>query len=415
MTKTISALPAIFFFIVNLPLVYAESFIPKNSDIVLYKIPTALLSHQKTISLRNSNISSIDWINRNQQIESLLAIGRDASDPRYFGQAEAIIRPYLKEKNVPLSTRLLWADILQHDHQYNASLTVLDSILDQSQRDNRQRQQGIKNTAYLMRATIYIAQGRVKKAMQNCRALIGKTSMLISITCIAQVKNISGELENSRLLLSKQLNKIDFNKKLNTRFADVIYRGGVESWAYATLGEISFHLTLENDAEKSFMNGLRHKPNDYYLTERYCDLLIEQKRFTDCITLVKDKTHVTPLLLRAAISEANQEKSKSKYYRTLILKKLAVVAGTGRSEHLRDLAIYQLTLGHNPKLAYEYANRNWQTQKQFEDALVVVQAASVLNVNLDSLEAFHFLSKNFPLDSRMKEFLTGTHQKVVRK
>jgi len=397
-----------FFCMASVTLSHAKSFIPKDVDIVLYKIPASSLSYQKQTRLRSPTNKSVDWISVNKKIESLLVIGRVDSDPRYFGQAEAIIRPYLQDANVPHSTLLLWADILQHGHEYSASLTVLDSILNRLKIESRRRNQSIKIATHLMRATIYIAQGNVKKAMQDCRALIGKTSMLISITCIAQAKSVTGELERSRLLLSAQLNNVNPAMEASDG-------SSIRAWAYTTLGEISMHLALERDAEKSFQNGLRHNPNDYYLAERYCDLLIEQKRFIECITLVKDKTHVTPLLLRAAISEKNIEQSKSRYYRSLIKKKLDIAPDTGRGEHLRDLAIYNLTLRHNSKLAYKYASQNWQTQKQFEDALILVQAANSLGRDLDSLEAFQNLTEKFPLDSRVKKLIPSTYQKVVLK
>jgi tetratricopeptide (TPR) repeat protein len=218
-----------------------------------------------------------------------------------------------------------------------------------------------------MRASIYQAQGLHNKAMKDCTALLGHASMLVTSTCIAESRSMQGALLSSYNLLN-QAHQNTLNET-----------PGVMSWSYTILGQLAQRLGESESAETYFKHGLTNNSNDYYLLASYADLLISNHRYLETLELLKQYSYVDSLLMRLAIAEIRTNKTGISTYQNLLRQRITDQINTNRSGHLRQLALFQLHIDNNPKQAMVTAQKNWHSQKQIEDGLVLVESAISAN------------------------------------
>ena len=87
--------------------------------------------------------------------------GRSEGDPRFLGQAQAILSPWWNEPTPPPAALLLRATIQQNAHEFNEALADLDQVL-AAQPTNAQ--------AWLTKAAILQVQARYDDARRACQA-----------------------------------------------------------------------------------------------------------------------------------------------------------------------------------------------------------------------------------------------------
>ena len=91
-------------------------------------------------------------------------------DPRYVGQAQAVLQPWWRLPDPPVAVRVLRAQLLQFDHRFDAALADLDAAL-AAQPEN--------GTAWAWRTAILMVQAEYPKARQSCERLTELASPLI--------------------------------------------------------------------------------------------------------------------------------------------------------------------------------------------------------------------------------------------
>ena len=92
----------------------------------------------------------------------LIEQSRSEGDPRFLGQAQAVLAPWLNQAVPPASALLLRATIRQNAHEFDHALADLDAVLSM-QTTNAQ--------AWLTRASIYQVKGRYEEARRACQPL----------------------------------------------------------------------------------------------------------------------------------------------------------------------------------------------------------------------------------------------------
>ena len=88
--------------------------------------------------------------------------GRSEGDPRFIGQAQAVLSPWWNEATPPPETLLLRATIRQNAHEFDQALADLDQVL-AVEPTNAQ--------AWLSKAAILQVQARYDDARQACQRL----------------------------------------------------------------------------------------------------------------------------------------------------------------------------------------------------------------------------------------------------
>jgi len=117
-------------------------------------------------------------------VAAAIAQARRSGDPRYYGQAQALLGAAWTLPAPAADLRLLRATLRQQRHDFSGAKTDLDAVLAENPRNAQ---------AHLLRATLALVQGEPAAAKADCAALLGQTSLLVTVTCIAAVGGLTGQ------------------------------------------------------------------------------------------------------------------------------------------------------------------------------------------------------------------------------
>ena len=285
-----------------------------------------------------------------------ISLGRSETDPRYLGYAQAALAPWWAQAAPPPQVRLLRATLLQSTHQFAPALADLKGVL-AAQPGNAQ--------AWLTQATVQTVQGDYDGATASCAHLSNLSIELITVTCIANVGTVTG-----RSAKSEQLLDLTLERSANAPEE-------LKEWALTLLAEMAQRRGDTAVAEARYKSALAMAPNDSYLLGAYADFLLDQKRASDVLTLLRDQSRIDALLLRRAL--ALQQQGGNAGALAADVKELAArfdaAAQRGDTVHQREQARFELLLRRDVPTALALAKKNWAVQKEPADIRIYLEAA----------------------------------------
>jgi tetratricopeptide (TPR) repeat protein len=336
----------------------AAPYIPANGKQVIETLPRRGDPVQQQLrSLRAElNAKPTDIALATSVAQRYISLGRSETDPRYLGYAQAALAPWWSQAAPPPQVRLLRATLLQSTHQFGPALADLKGVL-AAQPDNAQ--------AWLTQATVQTVQGDYDGATASCAHLSNLSIELITVTCIANVGTVTG-----RSVKSEQLLDLTLERSANAPEE-------LKEWALTLLAEMAQRRGDTAVAEARFKSALAMAPNDSYLLGAYADLLLEQRRPGEVLTLLRDQSRIDALLLRRAL--ALQQQGGQAGALAADVKELGArfdaAALRGDTVHQREQARFELLLRRNAPTALALAKKNWAIQKEPADIRIYLEAA----------------------------------------
>ncbi len=279
---------------------------------------------------------------------------RNDGDPRYLGYAQAVLAPWWAQARPPLAVLVLRATLLQSSHQFPAALADLGLVLKQD-RDNAQ--------AWLTRATVLQVQGQYAQAKNSCMHLYPLAPELVTTTCLSSIANLNGDAAQSYTQLVQAYKK---NPAADT---------GIRIWVLTLLAEMAGRRGDARTAELWYRQAMQLASPDSYLLASYADFLLDQKRATEVLPLLKDKTRVDALLLRYALALRAQRAPDASAQSEALGRRFDAAMMRGDTVHQREQARYELQLKGNAAAALRLAQLNWEVQKESADARIYLEAA----------------------------------------
>ena len=336
----------------------AAPYIPSSGKQVIETLPRRGDPVQQQLRSLRAELSAkpTDIALATSVAQRYIALGRIETDPRYLGYAQAALAPWWPQAAPPPQVRLLRATLLQSTHQFGPALADLKGVL-AAQPDNAQ--------AWLTQATVQTVQGDYAGATASCAHLSNLSIELITVTCIANVGTVTG-----RSVKSEQLLDLTLERSANAPEE-------LKEWALTLLAEMAQRRGDTAVAEARYKSALAMAPNDSYLLGAYADLLLEQKRPGEVLTLLRDQSRIDALLLRRALA-LQQQDGKSSALAT-DTKELAArfdaAALRGDTVHQREQARFELMLRRDAPTALVLAKKNWAIQKEPADIRIYLEAA----------------------------------------
>jgi tetratricopeptide (TPR) repeat protein len=283
----------------------------------------------------------------------LIEQSRSEGDPRFLGQAQAVLVPWLTHTTPPASALLLRATIRQNAHEFDLALADLDAVLSR-QPTNAQ--------AWLTRASIYQVQGRYEEARRACQPLFRLAGRHIALACLGDIASLTGQANKSRELLTSVLDRPEISARERL-------------WILTILAEMAVRTGNTETAEKHFVEARSLGVKDHYLLGAYTDYLLDQGRASEVVTLLQRETRVDGLLLRLTLAEQALHLSSSKDHTAELAARFAASRERGANVHVREEARFTLALLHDPKTALSLAQANWDIQKEPWDARLLLESA----------------------------------------
>lgn len=306
---------------------------------------------------------------------------RSEGDPRFLGQAQAVLAPWLNHTIPPPSVLLLRATISQNAHEFDLALADLDAVLSM-QPTNAQ--------AWLTKASIYQVQGRYDEARRACRPLSRLAERHVALTCLSDIAGLTGQAATSRELLTASLDRprISARERL---------------WVLTILAEMAARTGDIKTAEKHFMEARSLGVKDQYLLGAYADFLLDQGRAREVVTLLQRETRADGLLLRLTLAEQALHLPASQNHTTALAARFAAGRERGTRVHAREEARFTLALLHDPKTALSLAQANWDIQKEPWDARLLLESALASGSRNAARPVIAWLSTNRVEDLRLQQ------------
>jgi tetratricopeptide (TPR) repeat protein len=321
---------------------------PADETTVLLEVPARGANRALESAARDFRAHPDDVRRAAQLVGEQLAAGRRLADPRYFGQAEAVLEPFRARADRPPVIDLDWADILQHRHDYDDARRVLDALLTTNPALMQAR---------LMRAQMNLAQGRLADARHDCTALL--RSGPVGSACLAQAIAMAGDLERGYALLVRDA---------DTTGADP----AVRSWILTALADLA---TRRGDPAATgwLERAVAADPDDQYARLALADAAIDRGDLAAATWVVEAGPRSDAALLRLAVIAARTGGENRPGLE--LAARFAEAEARGETVHLRDLARYRLQVVGDVHGAVDAARANFRRQKEPWDARILLEAA----------------------------------------
>jgi len=363
----------------------AEPYLPKNDSEVLENLPRNLFgSRDESVKLRRQLAGDPNNIDLASAVAArYLQMGKQEGDPRFYGYSRAAISPWWEASKPPPAILKLRAKLKERNHDYDEALADLSLLLEQQPRDVQ---------AWIELSNIYRVQGKYTEAQQACDTLSPFAGQMPIALCSVPLLAATGEAEAAYDSLSKIL------PTARERWSSVV------QWILIQQAEISRALGREQQAEQHYREALVNAPGDQYLMRAYADFLLDCNREEEALSLLREQTRDTGILLRAAIAARRCGKEAlAAEWQTQLESRFEEIRLRGSQPHGRFEARYALELKNDPQRALTVALTNWKKQKETRDTRNVLEAA----VAADNPAAAH------PVLMFLEEY--GTEDVVLQK
>jgi tetratricopeptide (TPR) repeat protein len=246
----------------------------------------------------------------------------------------------------------LQATLQQSRHEFAASLATLDRALAARPEDAQ---------ALLIRATVLRVLGRYPEAGASCEQFSRLVEPRLAALCVQSLRGLNGHLESAYA----SLGQVSTQGWLNSE----------KSWLYSELGEMAVRLGRDAEAERWFQQDLRLSPADFYVRAAYADLMLQQARPAEALTLLAGQESLEPLLLRIAIAQKRLHDPALGQSSARLRAAFAAELQRGEAVHRREQARFLLEVLDQPAPSLAAALENWSVQHEPDDVLVLMRAA----------------------------------------
>ena len=340
-----------------MPLAHAGAFTPSADSQVLERVP----ARASDPAARELQTLRQAWRAQPQNLDAALRLAERCfdevgatGDPRHIGCAQAALQPWWALPNPPVAVRVLRAQVLQFDHQFEPALADLAAVL--AEEPNHAR-------AWSWQLAIQMVRADYRGARASCEALAAMGPPLIGAACRAQLDATTGRTAAAAAALRQALAK--------STSADPAQR----SWSLTRLAEIEERRGEWAAAESAFREALALGRPDVYLLAAYADFLLDRGRAAEVLALLKDRGQADVLLLRLALAaRAGGDPSAARLVAELGAR-FEAAGQRGDSSHRKEESRYRLALLADAAGALRLAQENWAEQREPADARTLMQAA----------------------------------------
>lgn len=283
-----------------------------------------------------------------------LSRARELGDPRYAGQALAVLQGWTDPKSAPDDVLLLQATVQQYLHEFEVSASHLELLV------ARRPEHG---QAWLTLATVRRVQGRYAASDVACRGLLAAGVRLESQACLAENASLRGDNDGARRTLQQLL-------------ASARLPASTRSWLLTTLAELEQREGHPEAAESAFKKALEAEPGGYTLLT-YVDFLFDQNREEEALAVLVPQPRTDAVMLRLAMVGARLKSPNAAVDARIVRESMAQanLRPGARSTHAREQAMFALWVDDQPAAALELARENVRKQREPLDLLVLAHAA----------------------------------------
>ena len=281
---------------------------------------------------------------------------RTQGDPRFVGQALALLGAWPQSDTAPDEVLLMLATLQQFLHDFDTSASNLERLV---KRNPRHAQ------AWLTLATVRRVQGRYADSERACKGVAAAGAAAYAGACQAENASLRGDFVGARAALTRLL--------ADTR----LQAPSIRNWLLTTLAESEARAGRNTQAEAAYRQALQATA-DGYTSLSFADFLMTQNRFADASRQLQNQSRTDAVLLRLAIAGVNTHSKEAAADVNELRERmaLAMLRPEARTTHAREYAMFALWIDNQPREALELAKENVRHQREPLDVLLLAQAAA---------------------------------------
>ena len=336
---------------------HASSVNPVRDDEVIEVLPATSGIRAEIRRLRRMLAADARDARSAVQLSQLyLEQARTQGDPRFVGQALALLGAWPRAGDAPDEVLLMLATLQQFLHDFDTSAANLEQLV--------ARRPGHAQ-AWLTLATVRRVQGRYAASDSACKGVAAAGAAAHAAACQAENDSLRGDFDGAR-------------KALNALLADTrLQSPAMRNWLLTTLAESEARAGQNGPAEAAYRLALQAQA-DGYTSLSFADFLLHQKRFSDAAREMQNQPRTDAALLRLAITGVKTQSASAVGDVRELRERMAQanLRPDARTTHAREQALFALWIDNQPRKALELARINVRHQREPLDLLVLAQAAA---------------------------------------
>jgi hypothetical protein len=315
-----------------------------------------------------------------KSVRQAVRLARESGDPRYLGQAQAMMGEHWSNPQASHELLTLQASIEQSRHEYAQASKTLRLAL--------QRPAASKAQAWLTLATIERVQGHYVDALKACSGITEPLAQLYARACMLETISMQGQWVSARegfaqLLLEQRLPSQQ--AWLASLQAENELRAGDKATA---IKFFALSLTLENDS---------------YTAIAYADTLLDQAQAQAALDVLKTQANTDSVLIRRARAYKMLGNSEAQAIERELTSRFAVLAQRGGMlGHERERALFEWQVRGNVSAAWAAAQENIKLQRESIDWLVALRSAKAAGHETEHQRLLKSLAQSGLKDSRLQ-------------
>lgn len=346
------------FFLVLLMLnlqAYAEPYTPKSGDAIIAHWAAAtndtLQSIKTAARLKPNDPAAIVAL-----ANSYLAQAAQPGQSRFYGLAQAALKPLIEQNLADKNVWLVWAQVQQHQHNFIVAQEAIAKVL---------AKEPANENANLLAARIYVIQEKPLAARNSCLKLLGSADLLTVTACSLEANSYlhPDDLKTSYEQLAKLIN------------AQGLPKDERANWLIQLLADFAMRSDDPTSAATWLAQRLDNASVNYLAQWADVQLALnnDQAVLSHLTTIVTAAPEMDDaLLLRLAIAE--KKLNQKDHWKSFLTERVQLREQRQDSLHSSELALYYLDINPNPQKALYWAKTNFANTHEYNDKKLLVRA-----------------------------------------
>ena len=314
-------------------------------------------------------------------VREAILLARRTADPRYLGQAQAMIGALWNNPQASYDIATLQATIEQSRHEFAAASKTLRTALTKPAPSYAQAQ--------LTLATIERVQGNYAKALEACQSINAAAAQLYAEACRLETISLQGQWDAARQ---------GFSELLRTQRLPI-----QQAWLQSLMAENEERAGQSEQALKLYALSLAGDA-DGYTALAYADALLRNAKPALAIAALQSQPSSDSVLIRRATAYKLLGDAQWQTLAEEIRQRFAATAQRGGSQagHAREQAQFELLVLGDAKAALVSAQANLQLQREPLDWWLAMQSANQSGGSSESSKLLAAVAKQGLKDMRLK-------------
>ncbi len=313
-------------------------------------------------------------------VRQAIELARQTADPRYLGQAQALIGKQWSSKEASHDLLTLQATIEQSRHEFGQAAATLRLALTRPAPSHAQ--------AKLTLATIERVQGRYGAAAAACTSITEAPAQLYARACMLETISLQGQSAGAREGLGQLLRE----QRLPVQ----------QAWLQSLMAENELRAGDNAAALKHFAISLS-LANDGYTALAFADALLDAGQAQAALDALRKQPSSDSVLIRQAQAYKLLRDARYKSIANDLALRFTASSLRGNTQtHAREQALFELQVQGNAPAALALAQTNLKLQKESVDWLLALRSAQAAGNSAAANEVLKAAALTELKDARLK-------------